>query len=390
MLRLAALLFGLAICAVPISIAVAESLLGGALLFRLVAIAGGRARLQVTRAFWFWLAWAALEGAVWLRSPEIRAGIGEMRHVLLMASLFVMMPALSRPGDRLLVWRGLAVTASIGSLFLACQFVWKLLSYRGALPAIVYLRSGGLLHHWMVYGVVEIIVFAGLLELRRLYPEDQRWLLGALGINALGILLSLTRMLWICALLLLGLHLAWRRSRWLWALPGVPCVLFFASPGVIRSRVLDSARPDYYSNAERVQMLRVGWRMIRENLITGVGPGRVNELYTNYLTASDPVPAFHGHLHNNAVQLAAEFGLPVTGAALLFVAVLFYELRESSRRAVDREQQFLCRTAVLGLAGFLAAGLFDYTYGHSLGLILLGFATLSPFNAPQSSEKPVR
>jgi hypothetical protein len=55
----------------------------------------------------------------------------------------------------------------------------------------------------------------------------------------------------------------------------------------------------------------------------------------------------------------------------------------STRRgmAVDRETRFLCRTAPLALLGFIVSGLFDYTYGHSLGLILLCFAVLSPLTA---------
>jgi O-antigen ligase len=118
--------------------------------------------------------------------------------------------------------------------------------------------------------------------------------------------------------------------------------------------------------------------MIRENPWTGVGPGRVNEIYTTYLSAADPVPAFHGHLHNNLVQLAAEFGLPVIGAALTFVMVLLHDLRKRCKCALDRNRQFLCRTSLLGLAGFAAAGMFDYTYGHSLGLILIVFMVVAP------------
>jgi hypothetical protein len=81
--------------------------------------------------------------------------------------------------------------------------------------------------------------------------------------------------------------------------------------------------------------------------------------------------------------LAAEFGLPVVGAAFLFTAILVVDLRRQCRIAFDRDQEFLCRTALLGLAGFVAAGMFDYTYGHSLGLILLAFVVLSPL-APTS------
>src|SRR5579862_7042544 len=54
-------LFGLAICAVPLSIAAAELLLGSSLLFRVIALVRGHAKLCVPRVFWFWLGWAALE-----------------------------------------------------------------------------------------------------------------------------------------------------------------------------------------------------------------------------------------------------------------------------------------------------------------------------------------
>jgi O-antigen ligase len=365
-------------CAVPVSIAVAEIFLAASLLFRLIEIAQHRAKLHLPRVFWFWLAWAVLEVVAWLGSPALRAGKGEMRHLLLIAVLFLLVPTLKHAGDRVTVWCGIVLAASLSSLFLIGNFVWQLLFYRGTLDPIVALRGGGLLHHWMVYGIVEILVVAGLLELWHYFPEKHRWLLPVSAINAVAILLSLTRMVWICALLLLVLHLLWRRSAWLWAVPVIPCALFFLSPAAVRTRVTDSMHLDYYSNAERVQMLQVGWKMIQQHPLTGVGPGRVDELYPKYLSASDPLPAYHGHLHNNLVQLAAEFGLPATMAALLFVTVLFLDLRTRCRLATDRDQQFLCRTSILGLTGFLVAGLFDYTYGHSLGLIMLSFVVLSP------------
>jgi lipopolysaccharide/colanic/teichoic acid biosynthesis glycosyltransferase len=43
-----------------------------------------------------------------------------------------------------------------------------------------------------------------------------------------------------------------------------------------------------------------------------------------------------------------------------------------------RDSIFLARTSLTGFAAFLAAGIFDYTYGHSLGLILLSFVVLAP------------
>ena len=132
-------------------------------------------------------------------------------------------------------------------------------------------------------------------------------------------------------------------------------------------------------------MLRVGWSMLRQHPWAGVGPGRVDALYTSYLAPGEPVPAYHGHLHDNLVQLAAEFGLPVAAASLIFVGALYAALRKRSRAAAKRDDQFLCRAAILALIGFLLSGLAEYTYGHALGLILLSFAVLSPL-VPQPQQ----
>lgn len=63
-------LFALAICFVPISIAISESFLAGSLLFRIAAVARKRERISLPQVFWFWLAWAGLEVVAWLQSPE--------------------------------------------------------------------------------------------------------------------------------------------------------------------------------------------------------------------------------------------------------------------------------------------------------------------------------
>jgi O-antigen ligase len=125
--------------------------------------------------------------------------------------------------------------------------------------------------------------------------------------------------------------------------------------------------------------------MIREKPLVGIGPGRVDRLYTQYLAPGDPVPAYHGHLHNNLVQLGAEFGAPATLAGLIFIGILFRDLWRRYQSATDRDEEFLCRTSLLGLTGFIAAGLFEYTYGHSLGLILVAFTVLSPLVPAASS-----
>jgi O-antigen ligase len=203
------------------------------------------------------------------------------------------------------------------------------------------------------------------------------WLVWA-GLEVLFWLRSPERAVWIACFLLLAIGLLWRRSKWNWALPLLPLCLFFMAPGAVRSRVKESLQTDFYSNMERVQMLRVGWKMIKETPIAGVGPGRVEKLYLKYLSPQDPVPVYHGHLQNTMVQLAAESGLLVALAALLLAIILFHELLKAWRASPAPEARFAAQAGILGLIGFLTVGLFDYTYGHSLALILLGFVVLSP------------
>ncbi len=373
---------GLAFCAVPISIVVCESFLFLALAARIIRCVRGQARIWFPRAFFFWLAWAGLEILSWAISPERRAGWSEIRHLLLIAAVFFVLPALSRDSDRLFVWRGIFLTSTLGSLFLLGDFASRVFSYRSILGTgddmSLFLRSGGLLNNWMVFGTVEILVVAGFLSFWSLYADERRRWWPVAIIQGLAILFSLTRMVWITCFILLGVELVRRRSIWFWILPFVPLGFYLIAPIPIRVRVNESLRPDFYSNAERVQMWRVGWKMIKESPLTGVGPGRVEALYRSYLKAGEPVPAYHGHLHNNAIQLAAEFGVPVALAAVVTFVVLFLDLVKASRAAISKEAKFACRAGLLGLFGFVLSGFFDYTYGHSLGLILLGFVVLSP------------
>ena len=381
---------GLAICAVPISIVVCETFLFLALAARIVRGVRGQAQIWLPRTFYFWLAWAGLEILSWMVSPQRRAGWSEIRHLLLIAAVFFVLPALGKSTDLQYVWRGVFLTSTLGSLFLLGDFVSRMFSYWPVLglgdEMSLLLRSGGLLNNWMVFGTVEILVVAGFLSFWSLFPDERRRWWPVAIIQGLAILVSLTRMVWITCFILLGVELVRRRSRWFWVLPLVPLGLYLTAPGPIRIRVDESLQPDFYSNAERVQMWRVGWEMIKERPLTGVGPGRIEALYRSYLKPGEPVPAYHGHLHNNAIQLAAEFGIPTLLAAILTVTMLFSDLLKASRAAISTEAKFACRAGLLGLFGFVLSGLFDYTYGHSLGLILLGFVVLSPLLP--SSELP--
>ena len=323
-----------------------------------------------------------MEVLVWLFSPSLSDGWGEVRHLLLIGSLLLVLPALDCDSARVTAWQGLFLGSAISSFFLIGDFISRLVSYRREIAAgddvSFYLRTGGLLNNWMVYGTVEVLIFAGLLSFWFAFPDRRRRWWPVLALNALAVVLSLTRTLWVAAFLILLLQLLRNRSRWIFALPILLAGVYFLAPGAIRSRLKVSMNPDYFSNAERIQMLQVGWQMAREHPWAGVGPGRVEKLYQSYLDPSAPVPKYHGHLHNNLAQMAAQFGIPTTLAAVLLGLILTREIVRASRKAASSDRRFLCQAASFSLFGFIVAGCFDYTFGHSLNLILLAFAVWAP------------
>jgi O-antigen ligase len=359
---------------------VAEFFLSIAALVQIIRLVRRETSLRLPRCLWFWVVWAALELLLWPLSPDPGAGWSEIRHMLLLVVFFVALSAMDRTQDLILAWKGAFVSATISSVVLIGEFFYRLNLYRSEIDAggdtAFYLRSGGLLHHWMVYGTVEIVVVAGLIGFWSAYATQRRRLGLLVAINAVAIVLSLTRMTWLTCLLLLAIALWWRRSKWILALPAIPLALYLVAPEAVRSRAAKFVDFSYYSNAERFQMLKVGWRMLQDHPFTGVGPGRVDQLYESYLESGDPVPAYHGHLHNNLAQIAAQFGFPGGLAALAFAVCAFLDLLRAKRAAANPDTRFLTDTALLAFIGFVFAGLFEYTYGHSLGLIMIAFAVL--------------
>jgi hypothetical protein len=83
-------MLGLALCAVPVSIAVTETLLAVALAARIPLLVNRRAGMHAPRLFWFWLVWAVLEVVSWLRSPETKAGwdLGAVEQIRIGEEIF--------------------------------------------------------------------------------------------------------------------------------------------------------------------------------------------------------------------------------------------------------------------------------------------------------------
>lgn len=123
-------------------------------------------------------------------------------------------------------------------------------------------------------------------------------------------------------------------------------------------------------NLSRVEVYDDSLRMIGESPLTGVGPGMYRWAFRSYQTTQ--AGRLYDHAHNDYLETAAEWGLPLAALAWGFVLWRFYRSSVLSLAASDPQQQGLA----LGTAGALLSILIHSLVDFSLQIpaILMVFA----------------
>jgi O-antigen ligase len=181
----------------------------------------------------------------------------------------------------------------------------------------------------------------------------------ALPLSGWALVLSQTRNAWVGAAAGLGVVLLLVTPRALLLLPASFVAIMLLRPNVVMGRltVTDPASIDRY------YMWQAGLDMIRERPVFGQGPGMILQVYPQYRWPQAP-NAQAPHLHDNALQIAAERGLPCLVWWLwLMAAALGDAYREARRGLVG--SGWVSAAALGVLAALMIAGLFEYNFGDS-------------------------
>ena len=198
-------------------------------------------------------------------------------------------------------------------------------------------------------------------------------------VSSFALVLSQTRNAWLGALVGLGALCMLRAPRTLVGLGAAVGILLAFQPGPLMRRLTITDA----SSRDRYYMWQAGLDMVRDQPIFGQGPGMILARYPQYrwLEATNPQQP---HLHDNALQIAAERGLP----ALAFwgwamAALLVQAWREARRKDVHRWPA----AGALGLlVGLLAAGIFEYNFGDSEVLMFALLVSALPFALRRERE----
>jgi O-antigen ligase len=297
------------------------------------------------------------------------------RDVLRAATFYVVLAATRDAGHATRLWHGflaaLTVMAAYGlgqayvcggrSALVPAAWLAELCTHRQRVsgPFSIYMTFGGVL----LLGALFFLAYLANARWRQTW-----WMVpaGALTVTALAFTYSRNAWLGLAAGTLGLVATAGRAVRLVGLLAALGVAVAVATPGAVTERARSIVNLQDPTVRDRVAMWRSGLAMIADYPVFGVGPGEVRAWYQHYRRPEAVRPST-GHLHNSAIQIAAERGLPGL-AAWVWLWVVF--LREGWRilRRLDpgpSTRRALVTASLCGVIGFLVAGLFEHNFGDA-------------------------
>jgi O-antigen ligase len=197
--------------------------------------------------------------------------------------------------------------------------------------------------------------------------------------------LTLTRSAWIGLAVAAAFILALYKPKALILIPIVVVLFFLLSPKLVKSRILSIFSTRSYSNAQRIEYLRAGVKIIRDYPLFGTGPNTVDMVFQNPKYGLSDLSKRNVHLHNNLTQIGAERGIPALLAWLTFIGWTFLSLLKLLKNK-DPTVYPLTVSALAALLAFCTAGLFEYNFGDSEITLLFLYIITLPFVPRKESD----
>lgn len=281
-------------------------------------------------------------------------------------------------------YRALFAEGVGASLLGIVQFINQYRSVRAEHPHHVYLfltysRITGFMGDWMNFGGQLMLVMM-LLVAFLLFEKARGWIWWlAAGIIGVAIVLNMTRGVWLGGFLGVIYLLARWRPRWLWGIPLVMLVGYLLLPKVAKDRVRSVLHPSRDASiAIRFEMWGVGLRMMEKHPLLGVGPNTIPEVYDLYLPpGKSPMRGYHGHLHSDYVQFAAERGLPCLAIWLWLMFAIAWKTLKARKNC--RSGRWMIDGALAAWLALMTEGAFEFNFGTSPVLMLYLFVAATPF-----------
>jgi O-antigen ligase len=362
------------VASLQISIAAANILLALMMVCWVAQLVQEKTAPDVPRFFWPLVAYAAATLVISAFSLDPRTSFIDDKQLVLL----VIVPAVYHiaRGERAALV--VDVIVSVGAASAAYGIIqYGLLHYDN-----LGRRPEGAMSHYMTYsGLLMLVICAA--AARLIFGRGGRvW--PALVMPALVVALALTlgRSAWIGASVAIALLLALKDLRLTVVLPVFIALLFAIAPGTVTKRVMSIFDVQEPTNQDRLAMIEIGARIVKDRPLTGVGPNMIPRVYAEY-RPDYAINKVNPHLHNVPLQIAAERGLPALAIWLWFVIALLAAHVRLFRKQADKVP---AAAALAAVAAMLAAGLFEYNFGDSEFLMLFLVLVTLPFAAARGDN----
>lgn len=137
-----------------------------------------------------------------------------------------------------------------------------------------------------------------------------------------------------------------------------------------RSRLSSIYDPYHPSNIERINQIKVAFRIFQNYPVFGVGNIDFNELYKKYREPFDKYT--YGHLHNNYTHILATLGIfGFLIFILLLIKILFIHIETIQISQNKNFYNVLAKALFAAFIGICTSGLFEYNFGdHEIATML--------------------
>lgn len=151
----------------------------------------------------------------------------------------------------------------------------------------------------------------------------------------------------------------------------------FVLPSSYIDRVKSITDINHPSNASRLYMWEVGWKMFKDHPFTGIADSHIKEIYETYKK-----PDFQGegvHLHNNFIMILATTGIFGFISYIIMFILIFFKQIKLYRIESNETDRMLILGSLLVMISFQISGIFEWSFGDHEVMTVFFFLISVPF-----------
>ncbi len=380
-----------------VSIAASQILLGMAV----VALCFNPRLLRWPRAGWPLLGFAGWTLISLAASPDPAGGLPQIKKFYVYLMLWVVASSIRNIRQVRWIVYGWATGGALSALWGFVQYAKMYLTTEDYFYlAYSNSRITGFMAHWMTFSgtmMLAIMMAGAMILFGSGFDSDDKsrryrpWLIAAVMVMTAGVLVAFTRSVW-GGTIVGGLWLLWaKRPRLVALVPVAVAIILAANPFSVRDRVMDAIdpQPGAFDTVNHRAVLRaVGWEIMKDRPLVGVGPEQVEKNFEKYLPdwAPHPIPEswYYAHLHNVYIHYGAERGVPAMLLLIGFLGTALWDFGSALRRpSLPAQTRWILHGAIASILGTMVAGLAEVNLGDSevlgmfLAIVACGYIALS-------------